>query len=184
MLMLLTAVFLSLDALVLGFAYGINGTRLSRLSFICMNGTALFVTYVTYFAGCVLDIFLNEVWGSLTGSLMLIGIGIYIAAKGTGDCQNDQSPDCSDNISALGAAVTGVVLSADAAAVCTGLAVGEAASCIMPLVICLVQGGFMYAGIFAGRKTGIGLNEKLMSLITGMAILLYGLYQLTPVFCR
>lgn len=187
MFMLFTAVFLSIDALALGFAYGINKTVLSAGSFIIMNLSALTVTYLTFSAGCFIDLMLDDLWSRLFCAAMLTGMGIYIIIGSIPEQDNDcpETPyrlPLPKNLSPFAAVCTGAALSADAAAVCAGLAADGKINAVMPMLIVILQSVFMNIGVLIGGRTDRKLNSKPISFVSGFVIVLFGFYELTPVF--
>lgn len=80
--MLLNYLFLafcvSIDSLGIGITYGLKNTKLSLLSKIILFAVSLFFTYCSLSIGTILSSFLPENAGKIVGSIILIGMGLWI----------------------------------------------------------------------------------------------------------
>lgn len=78
---ILLSVSLSLDALFVGFAYGINGTHIPLRSKLVVCLFSIFYSGLAVFAGSALARFLPPFAGRLIGALLLAFIGIWMILK-------------------------------------------------------------------------------------------------------
>ncbi|MDO5388301.1 MAG: manganese efflux pump [Clostridia bacterium] len=172
---------LSIDALFFGFSFGLNQIKLPLKSAAAMTLTGLIVILGAAKLGDIMYTLLPH--AKLIGGLILIGMGIYLAA----DCKNKggvksmlSKPETTDiNHSSIietpEAMAIGIALSIDSSAVVIGSAYLGA---MLPLFIMLMQLILMTLGIYLGKKIKPDINSKFISVISGLIIIILGFLQL------
>ena len=175
------SIILSIDALFFGFSFGLNKIRLPLKSAAALTLTGLVIILGAIKLGDIMYAFLPH--AKLIGGLILIGIGIFLAA----DCKNKGSlksmlnrPETTDinrngKIETGEAMAIGIALSIDSSAVVIGTAY---LGIILPLTIMIMQLIFLLAGVEAGKKIKPDIDSKYISVISGLIIIILGFTQL------
>ncbi len=178
---LFLSLILSADALFFGFAFGINKIHIPLRSVIIMTLSGLVIILASICLGDIMYALVPH--SKLIGSLLLIGTGIYIAS----DSSNAKSikkflsrPETTDTnhngiIECKEAAAIGAVLSLDCSAVVIGTSY---LGILLPFFILIAQLIFLLAGIYTGKKIRPDINNRYISVISGLIIIIIGFLQL------
>lgn len=186
---LILSLVLSLDAFSFGIAFGIRGIKLPVKALLVLSVTG----FCTILCSMLLGNALNSLipFCNIIGAFLLIGMGIWICAdrkkENTDIREMLDNPELSD-INSSGvietpeAIVMGITLSLDSAAAAIGTSMAGIASKLLPLSLMAVQLIFIILGMFLGKKIKPDINCRYIAVISGLVIVLIGLYQLLPVF--
>ena len=155
----LIAAALSADALGIGAAYGIRGIKISKKSCFMIFAISLIITGSSFLAGQRLAKYMPNMNWSLTGGLILIGMGIWLLAQsfrdGTANPMNEPHRcdlDCSQTIEPIEALYLGIIMSADSIGAGFGMGTSIKGYEMLPLIIAAFQIIFLTVGLTAGEK--------------------------------
>lgn len=186
---LVLSLVLSIDALSFGIAFGIRGIRIPLKAFFTMSVIGLGTIALSIAVGNVLYGILP--FCNVIGAFLLIGIGIWICA----DCKREDiniremldNPELSDMnnsgiIETPEAIVIGITLSLDSSATAVSTSMAGISCCLLPLSVMTAQLIFLITGIALGKKIRPDINCRYIAIISGLAVVLIGLYRLMPIF--
>ncbi len=186
---LILSLVLSIDAFSFGIAFGIKGIKIPLKAFSVLSlmgfGTIVFFMLL----GRTLSSYLP--FCNIAGAFLLIGVGIWICADRRDEHSNIRefldNPELSDmdlsgTIETPEAIVMGVTLSLDSSAAAMGISMADTASRLMPFTVMTVQLILLILGTLLGKKIKPDINCKYIAVISGLVIVLIGLYQLMPLF--
>lgn len=195
MLIILTAISVSLDALGLGISYGLRGIRFPFKSLLLMNITAFSITLISAILGRLIGITFSTKLCNITAPLFLIGLGIWMCVQGlkysaeklpAGIITNPELGDMdkSEIIDLKEAFVIGVAISIDASVCCIGLSYSDSSGILLPAAVLIMQFLLLSLGLFLGKHVGdkINIDSHKTALISGIILLMLGFYEFTPVF--
>ncbi|MGN1317496.1 MAG: manganese efflux pump [Lachnospirales bacterium] len=184
---IIMSALMSFDALFFGIAFGAKGIKIKGSSLLLITLTAFVVLILSEILGSIIC---NVVkFGDLVGSLILIGVGMWLCSddnkdiKGVLDNPERVDKNKSKNIEPYEAVITGFILSIDSAALVIGSAITSFNTKLLPVAIITFQIIFIVIGIFFGNKCYLKIPEKTMSILSGFIIVLIGLYRLSAFFC-
>ncbi len=180
---------LSIDALSFGLAFGIRGIKMPPRAFFTISVIGLGTIVFSAAVGRVLYDILPCC--NIIGAFLIIGIGIWICA----DCRKDNAdlremldnPELSDmnssgTIETPEALVIGITLSLDSSATAVSTSMAGISCCLLPLSVMTAQFIFLLLGIILGKKIRPNINCRYIAIISGLAVVLIGLYRLRPIF--
>ena len=90
--------------------------------------------------------------------------------------------DNSRIIEPVEAIITGFALSVDSVSVCLGYGASGKNSVVLPILVTLFQIIFLYGGIIMSKKIRLKTRVNCITLISGLIIMIIGLYKLVPFF--
>ena len=172
------AVALSADAVVFGLSFGMKDIKIPLYSLFLMTA----VGFLTVGGGLLL--------GEIVFSLVPIGerLGIWLICDsddGAKDVINHPEKIDIDNsriIEPVEAIITGFALSVDSVSVCLGYGASGKNSVVLPILVTLFQIIFLYGGIIMSKKIRLKTRVNCITLISGLIIMIIGLYKLVPFF--
>lgn len=187
MTILVLSLVLSIDALSFGMAFGIKGISIPKRSLALISLIGLLTLAIAMLLGNLLNNILP--FCNIIGSLLLIGIGIWICTdtkEGTknikGLLDNPELGDLNKSgiIEYYESVIIGITLSLDAAAVALTSTLAGFGSIILPISIMISQLIFLTYGAYLGKKLKLKINSKYITIISGLIIILIGLYGIIP----
>ncbi len=186
---IILSVVLSLDALFFGIAFGIRGIKIPLKAFFILSLTGFCTILCSMLLGSTLGRYIP--FCDRVGAFLLIGTGIWICADRKRDNMDIReildNPELSDMnssgvIEVPEAIVIGVTLSLDSSAAAVGTVMFGKGSGYFPFLLMSVQLAFIIVGTALGKKIKPDISCKYIAVISGLVIVLIGLYQLLPVF--
>lgn len=90
--------------------------------------------------------------------------------------------DNSRIIEPVEAIITGFALSVDSVSVCLGYGAAGKNSVVLPVLVTVFQIIFLYGGIIMSKKIRLKTKVNCITLISGLIIMIIGLYKLVPFF--
>ncbi len=187
---LILSLILSIDALSFGITFGIRGIKIPLKAFFTLSVIGLGAIALSIGAGNLLKDIIP--YCNIAGALLLIGIGIWICADKKKEDMNIhemlENPELSDInrsgvIETPEAIVIGITLSLDSSAAAVSTSMAGISCCVLPLSVMTAQLIFLLLGIALGKKIRPDINCKYIAVISGLAVVLIGLYRLKPIFC-
>ena len=175
------AVALSADAVVFGLSFGMKDIKIPLYSLFLMTA----VGFLTVGGGLLLGeiVFSLVPIGESLGAFILVGLGIWLICDsddGAKDVINH--PEKIDIIEPVEAIITGFALSVDSVSVCLGYGASGKNSVVLPILVTLFQIIFLYGGIIMSKKIRLKTRVNCITLISGLIIMIIGLYKLVPFF--
>ena len=180
------AVALSADAVVFGLSFGMKDLKIPLYSLFLMTA----VGFLTVGGGLLLGeiVFSLVPIGESLGAFILVGLGIWLICDsddGAKDVINHPEKIDIDNsriIEPVEAIITGFALSVDSVSVCLGYGASGKNSVVLPILVTLFQIIFLYGGIIMSKKIRLKTRVNCITLISGLIIMIIGLYKLVPFF--
>ena len=178
------AVALSADAVVFGLSFGMKDIKIPLYSLFLM--TAVGFLTVGLLLGEI--VFSLVPIGESLGAFILVGLGIWLICDsddGAKDVINHPEKIDIDNsriIEPVEAIITGFALSVDSVSVCLGYGASGKNSVVLPILVTLFQIIFLYGGIIMSKKIRLKTRVNCITLISGLIIMIIGLYKLVPFF--
>lgn len=173
------ALVLSLDAFTFGVSYGVNKIRLPLKSALTIAIMGFIIAMGAMNLGEILFDYI--VYGDKLGGIILIAMGIYMAADIRGGAKTIlRKPETTDinrdgAIEISEAMAIGMALSLDSC----GVVIGTAnLGFILPVTIMIMELLFMSLGIKIGQKINLPLENKYVSLLAGIIIIVTGFKML------
>jgi putative Mn2+ efflux pump MntP len=174
------AVALSADAVVFGLSFGMKDIKIPLYSLFLMTAVGFLTLGEIVFSLVPI--------GESLGAFILVGLGIWLICDsddGAKDVINHPEKIDIDNsriIEPVEAIITGFALSVDSVSVCLGYGASGKNSVVLPILVTLFQIIFLYGGIIMSKKIRLKTRVNCITLISGLIIMIIGLYKLVPFF--
>lgn len=187
LILILLALITSADAFLFGISFGLKKIRLTFIPLVIITLTGIIILMLSSLAGDFISEYIS--CGKLIGSLILIGIGMWLCSDTENSTKNIlEHPEKADinkskNIEPIEAVIMGFVLSIDSATIVLGSSITDKSLIILPIFVLIFQIVFIVLGIFIGDKGIRNIPDRLITLISGFVIILIGLYKLSLYFC-
>ena len=126
--------------------------------------------------------------GESLGAFILVGLGMWLICDsddGAKEVINHPEKIDIDNsriIEPVEAIITGFALSVDSVSVCLGYGAAGKNSVVLPVLVTVFQIIFLYGGIIMSKKIRLKTKVNCITLISGLIIMIIGLYKLVPFF--
>ncbi len=182
-LALLTALTANLDNLGVGLAYGVKGIKLSWQA----NGVIAVVAFAfTWFAeraGSLIKLYFGVASAHVTGAVLIMAIGSWILGGAVFSTNHMYRPeqadrDRSQHISAQEALILGIALSVNAIPIGFEAAAFSFPDLIMPCLIAIFSFLTLWCGVVFGKLLGAAHTGKRTTILSGVLLVVIGLYQL------
>ena len=172
------AVALSADAVVFGLSFGVKDIKIPLYSLFLMTA----VGFLTVGGGLLLGEIMFSLLpvGESLGAFILVGLGMWlICDSDDGAKEVINHPEKIDPVEAI---ITGFALSVDSVSVCLGYGAAGKNSVVLPVLVTVFQIIFLYGGIIMSKKIRLKTKVNCITLISGLIIMIIGLYKLVPFF--
>lgn len=186
LILILLALITSADAFLFGISFGLKKIRLTFISLLIITLTGTIILMLSALVGNFISEYIYH--GELIGSLILVGIGMWLCSDAENSTKNIlEHPEKADinksqKIEAFEAVIMGFVLSIDSATIVAGSSISGKETMLLPVFILIFQIMFITLGIFIGGKDIRTIPDRLITLISGLVIVLIGLYKLSLYF--
>ena len=190
------ATALSVDSLVVGFAYGARGIKVPAIALVITGFTSWLMLLGAMLGGFYLGTFMRPAWSKWTGAAIMIVLGVWRLRK-TPPARGDQKPlpnrwdstvtvirhpenadlDRSGSISLWEAVLLGISLAMDATAAGLGAGLAGLPFWLLPTLTGTFGALFFKAGMAAGQRPA-RLPGAVMRWLPGTLLIVVGLVRL------
>lgn len=180
------AIALSADAVVFGISFGIKDIKIPLYSLFLMTAVGFLTVGGGLFLGELLFSLLDI--GKSLGAFILTGLGMWLICDSNGGAKeviNHPEKIDRDNsriIEPVEAVITGFALSVDSVSVCLGYGASGNTSALLPVLVTIFQIVFLYGGIIMSKKIRLKTRANCVTLVSGLIIMIIGLYKLVSFF--
>lgn len=176
---LILAISSSMDSLGIGITYGLKQTKLSKISKLILFIISILVILLSGIIGNILKNILPTKFFELIGSLILIGMGIFIIIETKGK-EYSFDLDHSGFIDYKEACVLGLALSLDSMCIGIGAVALGLNIYLFSILASFLQYAFLSLGNFLGMKliSFKFVPQSIWTIISGSILILIGLFKI------
>ena len=173
------AVALSIDALGVGFSYGLRGTRLGFLTYGTVFGVSLVVMAVSVFFGNMVMSFLTPDMAEILAAAWIFFLGLWIAFNAIKTKSTDTEKLPKGGTKVLRAFSLALMLSIDSMGAGLAAAALGVTIALLPIYVAAFQTTFLALGVIAARALPIAKKGgSLPAMASGMILMVIGIIGL------
>lgn len=169
------AVTLSMDALGVGFAYGLRGARPKLITYAIVFGVSLAVMACSVFFGNIFAELLTPRRAEIIAGTWIFLLGLWIVFSAI---KSKPQGDKAAKTGIFGAFSLALMLSIDSAGAGLAAAAMGISIAFLPMYVAAFQAAFLALGVFVAKKMPVKKGASLPTLASGAILMTIGVIQL------